>query len=163
MGESSNTRQERIARMTEATLPQLKIIGERAVRPVRASTSRKRKMREELLAHVCGVFEQESAQLGDEQMALERTAKRFGTPAAVVSQLQESVPASDGIWRFFDARPDESVLHGALRFAFIETAIILLACGVALFAANWVSAWSSEELIAVVLGPEFVPFWLVGP
>ena len=41
--------------MNESTLTQLKIIVERAVRPVRASISRKRKMREELLAHVSGV------------------------------------------------------------------------------------------------------------
>ena len=47
--------------MNESTLTQLKIIVERAVRPVRASTSRKRKMREELLAHVSGVFEEEFA------------------------------------------------------------------------------------------------------
>src|SRR5882672_4711560 len=149
--------------MNENTLIQLKVIVERAVRPVRASTSRKRKMREELLAHVSGVFEQELAQLGDERMALERTTQRFGTSADVTIQLQESVPASDGIWRCFDAQPDESVLRGALRFAWIETAVILFACGLALFAANWVCAWSSEELIAVVFGPEFLPFWLVGP
>ena len=51
--------------MNELTLTQLKIIVERAVRPVRASTARKRKMREELLAHVVGVFEEEGARLGD--------------------------------------------------------------------------------------------------
>jgi hypothetical protein len=67
--------------INESTLTQLKIIVERAVRPVRASTSRKRKMREELLAHVVGVFEEESANLGDERTALEQTALRFGNPA----------------------------------------------------------------------------------
>jgi len=41
----------------------LKTIVERAVRPVRASASRKRRMREELLTHVVGVFEEERAQL----------------------------------------------------------------------------------------------------
>ena len=44
--------------MNESTLTRLKIVVERAVRPVRASTARKRKMREELLAHVVGVFEE---------------------------------------------------------------------------------------------------------
>ena len=43
--------------MNESTLTQLKIVVERAVRPVRASFARKRKVREELLAHVSGVFE----------------------------------------------------------------------------------------------------------
>ena len=67
--------------MNESTLTQLKIIVERAVRPVEASIARKRKMREELLAHVVGVFEEESARLGDDRAALERTALRFGNPA----------------------------------------------------------------------------------
>ena len=97
--------------MNESTLTQLKIIVERAVRPVRASTSRKRKMREELLAHVSTVFEEEAEKLGEERAALERTALRFGNPAEVTAQLQESVPASDGISRFWEGQPDESMLR----------------------------------------------------
>jgi hypothetical protein len=77
--------------MNESTLTRLKIIVER---PVRASTPRKGKMREELLAHVVGAFEEE-AKLGDDRAALERTALRFGNPAEVTSQLQESVPAGE--------------------------------------------------------------------
>src|SRR5580765_3656460 len=97
--------------MNESTLIQLKVIVERAVRPIRASTSRKRKMREELLAHVSGVFEQELAQLGDERMALERTARRFGTLVEVTSQLQDSVPTSDFVSRFWEGEPGETVLR----------------------------------------------------
>jgi len=81
--------------MNESILTQLKIIVERAVRPFRASTSRQRQMRQELLAHVSGVFEEESARLGDDRAALERTAPRFGNPAEVTIQLQEAVPFSD--------------------------------------------------------------------
>src|SRR5580704_13914544 len=81
-------------RMNESTLTQLKIIVERAVRPVRASTSRKRKMREELLAHVCDVYDEE-AKLGDEQTALARTQERFGQAAELTGQLQASVPRGD--------------------------------------------------------------------
>jgi hypothetical protein len=83
--------------MSDLVLTQLKIIVERAVRPVLASTSCKWKMREELLAHVSDAFEEESARLGDDRAALERTALRFGNPAEVTGQLQESVPASDGV------------------------------------------------------------------
>jgi ATP-dependent Clp protease ATP-binding subunit ClpC len=90
--------------MNESTLTQLKIIVERAIRPVRAGIARKRKMREELLAHVVGVFEEEAARLGDDRVALERTALRFGNPAEVTIQLQESVPTGDrsgasALWR----------------------------------------------------------------
>jgi hypothetical protein len=95
--------------MNEPTLTQLKIIVERTVRPVRAGTARKRKMREELLAHVVGVFEEEAARLGDDRAALERTALRFGNPAEVTSQLQESVPAGD--------RSGESALRLAAQLA----------------------------------------------
>ena len=67
--------------MNESTLTQLKILVERAVRPVRASTRRKRKMREELLAHVTAVFTEESIKSADEGTALEQTALRFGNPS----------------------------------------------------------------------------------
>jgi hypothetical protein len=114
--------------MNESTLTQLKILVERAVRPVRASTARKRTMREEFLAHVVGVFEEEAARLGDERAALERTALRFGNPAEVTSRLQESVPAGD--------RSGESALRLAAQLAavfgalgFVPPGIILLIHG----------------------------------
>ena len=106
--------------MNESTLIYLKVIVERAVRPVRASTPRKRKMREELLAHVTAVFEEEVARLGDERTALERTAQRFGNPAELTGQLQQSVPAIDAFEWFVDwvwFRPGESTLRRALRYA----------------------------------------------
>ena len=109
--------------MNESTLLQLKIIVERAVRPVRASSSRKRKMREELLAHVSGVFAEETANLQDEQAALARTQERFGQAAELTSQLQDTVPTSDCVGRFVeyfeDFRPGESTLRRASRHALL--------------------------------------------
>src|SRR5262245_315933 len=81
--------------MNQSILTHLKILVERAVRPVEASTPRKRKMREELLAHVTAVFEEEAASVGEERLALERTEQRFGDLAEPSGQLQESIPASD--------------------------------------------------------------------
>src|SRR4051812_26791862 len=88
--------------MNESTLTGLKIIVERAVRPVRAGVGRKRKMREELLAHVSAVFAQERARLGDDAAALSRTTERFGDPAELTRDLQASVPWLDRIawWAF---------------------------------------------------------------
>jgi hypothetical protein len=80
--------------MNESTLTQLKILVERAVRPVRVTTSRKRKMREELLAHVTAVYDEE-AKLHEESVALARTAARFGDVGELTRQLQAAVPASD--------------------------------------------------------------------
>src|SRR5262249_18890944 len=120
------------ASMNESTLTQLKILVERAVRPVRASMSHKLKMREELLAHVSAVFEEEAARLNDEQAALEETAQRFGNPAELTGQLQVSVPTSDFLQRFLEGialRTDESTLRRAVRFAvvtFFVCAVFLL-------------------------------------
>ncbi len=110
-------------------MSQLKILVERAVRPVRASASRKRKMREELLAHVTSVFDEEVARLANEQAALERTAQRFGNPAELTGQLQESVPTLDSIERFADwvfFRPDESAYRRAVRYTIISEVVAVL-------------------------------------
>jgi hypothetical protein len=149
--------------MNETSLTQLKIIVERAVRPVRASTLRKRKMREELLAHVSGVFEEESAVLEDDRAALERTALRFGNPTAVTNQLQETVSVGDSIMRFWEGRPEESTLRGALRLAWVFEVFVLFICGAVVFVAAWENPWSREELIAVVSRLDFVPQWSIGP
>jgi hypothetical protein len=118
--------------MTETTQAQLKIIVERAVRPVRASMSCKLKMREELLAHINAVFDEEAARLHNDQAALERTAQRFGNPAELTGQLQMSVPTSDFLLRFLEGialRTDESLLRRAVRFvvvAFVVSAVYAL-------------------------------------
>jgi hypothetical protein len=131
--------------MNESTLTRLKIIVERAVRPVRASTARKRKMREELLAHVSGVFEEESAKLGDDLAALERTALRFGNPAEVTSQLQESVPASDAIRRYWEGRPGEPTVQTAFRLAWV-TGTLSVALAASLLVVTWFAAGGSGAL-----------------
>ena len=84
--------------MNESIHDQLDAIVGCAIRPVSASASRKRMIREELLAHVTAVFDEELARLGDEQAAVNETARRFGIAAELESQLQASVPWLD---RFF--------------------------------------------------------------
>ena len=86
--------------MNQSTLTQLKILVERAVRPVPASSARKLRMREELLAHVSAVFDEEAAKLGDEHAALAQTKQRFGNPDELAGQLLRSIPARDFGERF---------------------------------------------------------------
>jgi hypothetical protein len=62
-----------------------------AVAPVLASRSRKAKMREEMLAHVTSVFDDEFARSNDEPAALAKTVERFGDPAELTRQLQASI------------------------------------------------------------------------
>jgi hypothetical protein len=156
--------------MNDSTRTQLKIIVERAVRPVRASMCHKLKMREELLAHVSAVFEEEAARLDNEQAALERTAQRFGNPAELTGQLQVSVPTSDLLQRFMEVvalRTDESTLRRAVRFAvvtcFVCAVFLLPFC---LFG-SWslaLSVWSlalSVWNFFCLIGPPMVFFFVV--
>jgi hypothetical protein len=122
--------------MNEATLMQLKVLVERAVRPVSAALRNKQKMREEMLAHVIAVFEQELHATGDEAAALARTAERFGDPAELTDQLQATVPARDTFDRLLDRvwfRPGEPTLRRAVRHALLLD-LLALAYMAAMFA-----------------------------
>ena len=104
--------------MSDAVQTQLMILVERAVRPVRGSISRKRKMREELLGHVTAVFAEESATLGDENAALERTKARFGNPAELTEQMERALPNGERrvwAWETWAFPPGKSSLYFALR------------------------------------------------
>ena len=121
--------------MNDVTLNELKILVERAVRPVRATMVRKRRMREELLAHLAATFEEEAARLGDERAALDRAAERFGNPAGLTAELQQSVPRRDRLCSTLEAlglRPGESLMRMALRLAAF-TAILAAVLWLALF------------------------------
>jgi hypothetical protein len=132
--------------MNESTLARLKVLVERVVRPVQASTSRQQKMREELLAHVTAVFDEEFASSGAESLALERTEQRFGNPVELTDQIQESVPPVDRWDRFFEGvfagGPGTGVpsLRLAFRyglFALLPVAFLLVVA----FVRDQVPAW----------------------
>lgn len=88
--------------MSRSAQNQLEMIVDRVVRPVLAGRARKRLMREELLAHVTAVYEQELASLGDERAAVERTRQRFGVAKDVSFQLQASVPLLESRFLTFE-------------------------------------------------------------
>jgi hypothetical protein len=147
--------------MNESTLTRLKTIVERAVRPVRASSSRKRKMREELLAHVVSVFEEE-ARLGDEQAALARTQERFGQPAELAGQLQASVPRIDGVNRLaedlFGSVSGEPALRVAAGLAALAGASGIVLLGIAI--PIQVLRGQGDEWLTVTRVPSLLaPLW----
>jgi hypothetical protein len=149
--------------MNESTLTQLKIIVERAVRPVRATTSRKRKMREELLAHVTAVFEEE-AKLHEESVALARMAVRFGDVGELTRQLQAAVPASDALAysmeSFVGFTMQEPVLRRALRYAVVVG--VFCACSLAVFilvSGLVIGSWS-EWVTLARLPSILAPVWM---
>jgi hypothetical protein len=129
--------------MNDTVLLKLKVIVERAVRPVRASLARKKKMREELLAHVTGVFEDELARRGDETAALIETEKRFGEPGELAKTLQASVPKRD-------------------RFVLRSEQMIAPRSGESLFGRavrHGVTAFALEIAAFIAMSPLFPFFW----
>jgi hypothetical protein len=73
-------------------MKELMIHVERAVRPVRAEPARKLKMRHELLTHLTSIYEEELARRSDPAAARAEALRRFGDPAALTRELQDSVP-----------------------------------------------------------------------
>lgn len=134
--------------MNDTALLKLKVIVERAVRPVKAPVSRKKKMREELLAHVTGIFDEEVSRSADEQAALIQAEKRFGDPSALSRKLRESVPVTDRsaflFERLIEPRVGESLVrraarHGVTSFVVEAGAFIALSPLFPFF-------WNSSEL-----------------
>jgi hypothetical protein len=128
-------------------MKELKICVERAVRPVRASSRHKDRMREELLAHLQELYNEELARLGDPSAALEQAARRFGDPAELRGELQQSVPLMER-WLFVPVGPPsfQRFERRLSRPREHESAL-----RVALRQAGW---------IAVVTGIMFVPLWI---
>jgi hypothetical protein len=96
---------------------------ERAVRAVHASPARKRRMRQELLAHLTVLVEEEKARGGDERQALARALQRFGDPADLSRDLQASVPRLERwLSESFFRGPAEGGLRDGARIAALSGA-----------------------------------------
>ena len=128
-------------------------IAERAVRPVRAGTKCKRKMREELLAHLSHIFEEELSRLGDTQAALAEAARRFGDPAQLAAELQRALPASERrnyhVERWFGWRAPESVVRMMLRTSLLSCCIVVVAMGLPLLGGIAVMGWDYRDAVAL--------------
>jgi hypothetical protein len=104
---------------------ELMVHVERAVRAVHASPARKRRMRQELLAHLTGLVEEEKARGGDERQALARALQRFGDPAGLSRDLQASVPRLERrLSQLFFQGPGESGLRYGGRIAALSAATV---------------------------------------
>ena len=84
-------------------------------------------MRQELLAHLTGLVEEEKGRGGDEQEALARALQRFGDPAGLSRDLQASVPRPE---RWFFRGPGESGLRYGARIAALVAAIMFVGLNV---------------------------------
>src|SRR6478672_11130011 len=148
-------------------IAQMKIV-ERAVRPLQASTPRKRKMREELLTHLSAIYDQELVRLRNPTAALAAAAERFGNPDELAEQLQAVLPFYEridfSIERWFAWRAPESVAKYALRqsvlaFGICATIFPLLFVGIILRYGWFHDVWALiRVLTAVVLLTPAVQF-----
>jgi ATP-dependent Clp protease ATP-binding subunit ClpC len=147
-------------------LRQMQIV-ERCVRPVRASTKRKRRMREELLAHLTAICDDEQQQAGsiDAMAALDAAARRFGNPSELARELQASVPRSER----FDARIEywlgwrapETVLRMLLRTSLLSFCL-LAGFGIIALLVNFLFSRDNPSNNAVVLRV-FLSLMLLSP
>ena len=105
------------------------VLVERAVRPVQAGPKKLTRMREELLAHLMAVHEQELARLGDESAARAEAIRRFGDPVALTAELQQTVRWNDRIDarlnRLYGWRPGESAARYSARLALLLALVVL--------------------------------------
>jgi Clp amino terminal domain, pathogenicity island component len=106
---------------------QMKLV-ERTVRPIHASLAKKRKMREELLAHLTGIYEEELARAVNPTAALRAAAERFGDPATLAGEFNGSLPWTERANYLFSRSlgwtPPETAAHYNLRFAAGMTAFV---------------------------------------
>ena len=116
----------------------LRIQVERVVRPTRGSSLRKDRMREELFAHLTGLYQQELALRGDEPRAADRAIARFGDARELSRELQATVAWPERwafinlpVWMQIRRRRDEKPVTFILRtnawaFVLCTTAYVLL-------------------------------------
>jgi hypothetical protein len=78
--------------MNDAVFHDLEAHVRRAVGPVPAGRGRRQQMREELLAHLLAVYDEEFARLRDEWAAAAEAKRRLGESEGLRCELQASVP-----------------------------------------------------------------------
>src|SRR5438067_3146132 len=74
---------------------------ERAIHTIHARAARKQAMREELLAHLQEVFEEELAKQKDARLAAQTARQRLGDVEQLAAQLQASVPFFEQLLHWF--------------------------------------------------------------
>jgi hypothetical protein len=87
-------------------------------------------MREELLAHLTAIFEEEVERLGDTQAARDQAARRFGNPRELTWQLQDTVSRWDRFARLDEVGsfrgPQESASGYAYRILSFAVAVCVI-------------------------------------
>ena len=133
-------------------LLQMKFV-EGIVRPVRAGTARKRKMRDELLTHLSAIYEEELARLHDSEAAFRAAIERFGEPGELTREVESVLPVSARLdyyrERWLGWRAPESAATYLLRVA---VWVFVLFAGFAAISASavvWSIGWDQSIWLAI--------------
>ena len=123
------------------------------VRPVRASTSRKRKMRDELLTHLSAIYDEELARLHDPEAAFQVAVERFGEPGELTREMERVLPASARLdyyrERWLAWRAPESVASYLRRVSIRVTAVFAAIVAILAGAAVWSNGWDRSDWVAI--------------
>jgi ATP-dependent Clp protease ATP-binding subunit ClpC len=155
--------------MDDMTLKELKIVVERAVRSIRATMARKRRMREELLAHLTAIFEEEVETLGDDQAALAQAKRRFGDPRELTGELQEAMSRWNQVGcvlEKYSFRPGQPILRLAvasmLWMCLMAVGMLLAGVSISVLRGrfNDLGMFAHVSLVASVAGATFMFLFL---
>jgi Clp amino terminal domain, pathogenicity island component len=128
-------------------LEQMKIV-ERAVRPVPAGTAWKRKTREELLAHLTSIYDEEQERLRDPAAAMREAVKRFGDPTELARELTGALPLSERrshyLERVFGWRAPETAARFMLRQSMQTFVVLAVVCLVGATGTMFFAGWNGS-------------------
>jgi hypothetical protein len=131
---------------------QMKIV-ERVVRPLQANMARKRRMRDEVLAHLSAIFDEELARLGDPLSAVEAASERFGDHEEIAAELQMTVPRRER-WEYqfemlFGWHAPETVMRWMTRVAIQLFALMAAVCAMVALIAFREFGWNYSVWLTI--------------
>jgi hypothetical protein len=110
-------------------------------------------MREELLAHLTGIYQDELANANDPFAAMDAAAKRFGDPAELTRELQNSVPIPVRrdfyVQRWIGWRAPESVVSMMARTSAVSLGIVALLVGLPILVGILIQGWNYNQFTAL--------------
>lgn len=125
-------------------------IVESAVRSIQASMSRKRTIREELLAHLTFTVEEELSREDDCVTAMNAAARRFGDPAELGRELEATLRPSERIACYLERRfgwkPPESAARLSLRLAAQAFCLIAIVCSLLVAGVASLDGWQPHGM-----------------
>jgi ATP-dependent Clp protease ATP-binding subunit ClpC len=102
-------------------------------------------MREELLAHLTAIFEEEVERLGDQRAALDQAARRFGDPRELTAQLQDTVPRWDRFARLDEVGSFRGPQESASGYAYRILSFAVAVCVISIVAASAIAFFFGRE------------------